>query len=153
MSGARLSAIFLACFILIVLGIGLAIGLTVRPGEWYVSLQKPSFTPPDWVFGPTWSIIYIFIAIAGWRVAVVEGFRSPTFKLWLIQLLLNWAWTPAFFGVHMIGTGLIIILSLLAVVVWFAVKVSDSVARLCFVPYAIWLVYASALNCAIFILN
>jgi len=153
MTGARLSAIFLAGFLLIVLGVGFAIGLTIRPGEWYRSLQKPFFTPPNWVFGPARAIIYVLIAIAGWRVALIEGFRFLTFKLWLLQLILNWAWTPAFFGLQMIGTALIIILWLLAVVVWFMVKVADPLARVCFVPCAMWLVYASSLNGTILFLN
>lgn len=144
---------WLVGFLLVVLVVGFTIGLTVRPGAWYEALAKPTFTPPNWLFGPAWTIIYVLIAVAGWRVAVREGPRSSTFLLWLGQMLLNWAWTPVFFGLHQIGLGLFIIVLLLAAVLVFMFKVRDRVARWCFVPYAIWLCYATALNAAIFVLN
>lgn len=145
--------IALAAFLLVVLGVGFTIGLTIRPGAWYESLNKPFFTPPNWVFGPMWTFVYILIAIAGWRVWLTEGARSLAFGVWALQMALNWAWTPLFFGAQEIGLGLIVILSLLAVCVFFAVRVRDRQARLCFIPYIAWLTYASALNMGIFLLN
>ena len=58
----------LAVFIVVVFGGGLLIGLVAQPGEWYAALTKPPFNPPNWIFGPVWSILYILIAIAGWRI-------------------------------------------------------------------------------------
>src|SRR6478752_4869583 len=58
----------LGIFILIVVGMGALIGLMIQPGEWYASLTKPPFNPPNWVFGPAWTILYILIAIAGWKI-------------------------------------------------------------------------------------
>lgn len=153
MTGAKASAIFLVLFLVIVLGVGFTIGLTIRPGEWYQTLQKPGFTPPDWVFGPAWTLIYVLIAIAGWRVALTEGFFSSAFRLWGLQMILNWAWTPVFFGAHLVGVGLVVILALLAVAAIFMASVVDRAAFWCFVPYVTWLAYASALNAAIFALN
>lgn len=150
---AKSRLIILCMFFAVVLGVGFAIGLTIRPGEWYQSLNKPFFTPPNWVFGPIWTIVYILIAVAGWRVAVTAGFRSGAFRLWLLQMALNWAWTPTFFGAHLIGPGLAVIVSLLAVTVWFIVRTKDAIARWCFAPYVVWLGYASALNAAILVVN
>lgn len=153
MTGAKARILFLGVFLAIVLGVGFAIGLTIRPGEWYAGLSKPFFTPPSWVFGPAWTAIYVLIAIAGWRVALVTGFRSPAFRLWTLQLLLNWAWTPVFFGLHQVVVGLVVIVALLATVVAFVFRAPDRAAAWCFVPYALWLVYATALNFAILVLN
>ena len=152
-TGSKAAFAFLALFVAVVLGVGFTIGLTIRPGEWYAALSKPFFTPPNWLFGPAWTMIYILIAVAGWRVALTEGVKSPSFRLWLLQLLLNWSWTPVFFGLHMIAAGLVVILCLLAVVLGFMVKVRDRIARWCFVPYALWLCYASALNFGIWLIN
>lgn len=144
---------WLATILIVVLLVGFTIGLTIRPGAWYEALAKPIFTPPNWLFGPAWTVIYVLIAIAGWRVAVVEGPKSAAFRLWVGQMLLNWTWTPVFFGLHQIGLGLIVIVLLLAIVLAFIFKTRDGAARWCFVPYALWLCYATALNAAIFVLN
>jgi len=148
-----MQVIFLAIFVSVVVGVGFAIGLTVRPGDWYQSLDKPFFTPPSWVFGPVWTVVYILIGVAGWRVALTEGFRAKSFGIWAAQMLLNWLWTPVFFGAHLVAPGLAVILALLVVVMMFMAIVVDRVAFWCFAPYAVWLAYASALNGAILILN
>ena len=153
MSGARMRMVILALFVTVVLGIGFAIGLTIRPGAWYESLARPSFTPPNWLFAPVWTAVYVLIAVAGWRVALTEGFRSKSFGLWIAQMVLNWLWTPIFFGGHLIAPGLATVLALLAVSVVFMFTVADRIAFWCFAPYVIWLAYASALNGAILILN
>jgi translocator protein len=153
MRSGKFSLVVLATFLIVVLGVGFSIGLTIRPGAWYASLNKPSFTPPNWVFGPAWTIVYILIAVAGWRVALTEGFRSTAFILWGLQMILNWAWTPTFFGAHLILPGLVIILSLFTVAVMFMVRARDRLAAWCFGPYVGWLCYASSLNAAIWVLN
>lgn len=143
----------LALFLTVVLGVGFTIGLTIRPGFWYETLARPWFTPPNWLFGPAWTLVYVLIAIAGWRVAVTQGFGSTAFRLWTLQMLLNWLWTPVFFGLHWIGMGLVVIVGLLVTVVLFIVLARDRLARWCFAPYALWLCYATSLNAAIFSLN
>lgn len=143
----------LLIFLVLVLATGFTIGLTIRPGEWYQSLAKPWFTPPNWLFAPAWTLIYVLIAVAGWRVTIREGFNSTAFRLWIVQMLLNWTWTPVFFGFHQIGLGLAVIVCLLSIVVSFMIRVQDRLARWCFAPYALWLVYATSLNAAIFLLN
>ncbi|MCM2456593.1 tryptophan-rich sensory protein [Rhizobium sp. CG4] len=153
MTASRTNYTCLIVFLFVVLGVGFTIGLTIQPGEWYEALVKPWFTPPNWLFGPAWTLVYILIAVAGWRVAIFEGFNSAAFRLWMTQMLLNWAWTPVFFGFHKVGLGLVIILCLLISVIAFMRKVRDQTARWCFGPYALWLCYATSLNAAIFILN
>lgn len=145
--------VWLIIFLVVVLGVGFTIGLTIRPGAWYQALEKPFFTPPNWLFGPAWTLVYILIAVAGWRVMVTQGLNSPALRLWLGQMVLNWAWTPVFFGFHQIGFGLVVIACLLATVLAFMLRSPDRVARWCFAPYALWLCYATALNAAIFALN
>jgi len=153
LTASRTNYTSLIVFLFVVLGVGFTIGLTIQPGEWYEALDKPWFTPPNWLFGPAWTLVYILIAVAGWRVAISEGFNSAAFRLWMTQMLLNWAWTPVFFGFHKVGFGLVIILCLLISVIAFMRKVRDQTARWCFSPYALWLCYATSLNAAIFILN
>ena len=143
----------LTVFLFVVLSVGFTIGLTIRPGAWYQSLAKPFFTPPNWVFRPIWTLVYIFIAVAGWRVWLTEGIRSAAFGFWVVQMALNWTWTPMFFGAHWTVFGLFIILTLLGVSVAFMTSAKDRVAYLCFAPYIVWLLYASALNLAIVVLN
>lgn len=143
----------LAAFLIVVLSVGFTIGMTIRHGEWYQSLEKPFFTPPNWVFRPTWTVVYILIAVAGWRVCLTEGMTSAAFGFWVAQMALNWAWTPMFFGAHWTEFGLFIILSLLGVSFAFMARAKDRVATLCFAPYVVWLLYASALNVAIVALN
>jgi len=145
--------LWLIVFLVVVLGVGFTIGLTIRPGAWYHALVKPFFTPPNWLFGPAWTLIYILIAVAGWKVLVTKGPSAPTFRLWLLQMLLNWAWTPVFFGFHQIAIGLVVIACLLIAVLAFIFKSEDCLARWCFAPYALWLCYATALNAAILALN
>lgn len=118
MSSIKVRPPLLAFFVIGVVGVGFAIGLTIRPGAWYESLEKPFFTPPNWVFGPVWTVVYVLIAIAGWRVALSEGFSSAAFRLWGLQMVLNWAWTPIFFGAHSISLGLVTILSLSTVAIF-----------------------------------
>jgi tryptophan-rich sensory protein len=149
----RFKWVSLLAFLFVVLAVGFTIGLTIRPGEWYQALAKPFFTPPNWVFGPIWTIVYILIAIAGWRAWLKHGARTFPFALWMLQMVLNWAWTPLFFGAQQIALGLFIILLLLVVAVLFTVRAHDRQASLCFIPYIAWLIYASALNLAIFVLN
>jgi translocator protein len=153
MSVSRGSYTALFLFMVLVLAVGFTIGMTIRPGEWYQSLAKPWFTPPNCLFAPAWTLVYILIAIAGWRVTISEGFNSTAFRLWMAQMLLNWTWTPTFFGFHQIAFGLVVIVCLLAIVFIFTIKVRDRFARWCFAPYALWLVYATSLNAAIFFLN
>ena len=145
----------LGAFFIVLLGCGSLIGLAVRPDGWYGTLDKPPFNPPDWVFAPVWTALYVMIAIAGWRVWMQNGLRSRAMKLWIAQTALNFSWTPTFFGAHRPIAAMVIILALLAVIVAFifAAWPRDRIAASLFVPYALWVAFASVLNGAIVVLN
>jgi benzodiazapine receptor len=138
-------------FFAVVLGGGLAIGSVTRPEGWYAALAKPPFNPPNWVFAPDWTLLYAVIAVAGARTYE----RVNGFFLWVVQMALNFAWTPAFFLLHRPTLALVIIVALLAVTLIFtwARWSADRVSSLLFVPYAVWIAFATLLNAAIVVLN
>jgi len=144
----------LAVFIVLVLGGGTLIGVTTLPGGWYAGLIKPSFNPPNWIFAPVWTLLYLLIAIAGWRIWQRDP-RSTAMTAWFIQLGLNFVWSPVFFGAHRIGLALAIIVALLAAILSFIATAwpRDRVASWLFVPYAAWVTFATALNAAVWRLN
>ncbi|MFZ1952257.1 MAG: TspO/MBR family protein [Pseudolabrys sp.] len=144
----------LALFILLVLGGGTLIGLMTLPGEWYAGLAKPPFNPPNWIFAPVWTLLYIMVAVAGWRTWQ-QGPRSAAMAVWFIQLALNFIWSPVFFGAHRISAALAVIVALLATIIAFIVMAwpRDRFAALLFTPYAAWVGFATLLNGALWYLN
>lgn len=148
------SYLTLALFILLVLGGGTLIGLMTLPGEWYAGLAKPPFNPPNWIFAPVWTLLYIMVAVAGWRTWQ-RGPRSAAMALWFVQLALNFVWSPVFFGAHRIGGALAVIVALLAAVIAFIVMAwpRDRIAALLFTPYAAWVAFATLLNGALWYLS
>jgi translocator protein len=148
MRAAELGVLFL--FFALALGGGLIIGIVITPGVWYATLDKPSFNPPNWIFAPVWTTLYIMIAIAGWRVWG-QGRNNPPMKLWWAQLALNFVWSPIFFSAHRIDIALGVIVLLLITIIGFIVITwrQDKIASLLFAPYAVWVAFASVLNGAI----
>ena len=144
----------LILFLLLVAGGGLAIGYLTAPGEWYASLARPSFNPPNWLFAPVWTVLYVLIAVAGWRVWSRDPGGWPM-RLWWAQLALNFLWSPVFFAAHQIGLALLVVLLLLAAILAFIAASwrQDRLAGWLFAPYAVWVAFASVLNGAIFALN
>lgn len=144
----------LLAFLVLVVGGGLVIGATNRPDGWYAALAKPSFNPPNWVFGPVWTVLYVMIAIAGWRAWRLTTTRTP-FAIWVLQFILNFAWSPLFFTAQRVDLALGVVLAMLASILAFIVATwrYDRTAALLFVPYAVWVAYASLLNASIFVLN
>lgn len=147
------SRIPLTVFIIAVVGIGLLIGWFTAPGEWYAGLQKPWFNPPNWLFGPGWTILYVMIAVAGWRIWSDD--LGSLKGLWLTQMALNFLWSPVFFGAQSVTLALIVIVALLATIALFIWKAwpVDRTAAVLFLPYAAWVAFATALNLAILLLN
>jgi tryptophan-rich sensory protein len=124
---------------------------------WYVRLQKPSFNPPSWVFGPVWSALYLMMATSAWLVWRKGGWESPraALLLFFIQLGLNLAWSGLFFGLRRPGLALVDILALLVAVVATAIEFRSfsQTAFWLMVPYAMWVSFASVLNFSIWRLN
>ena len=146
--------IVLLLFLGLVMGGGLAIGYVTRPGDWYLQLAKPAFNPPGWVFGPVWTVLYIMIAVVGWRLWYAAE-AGTAHALWWLQLALNFSWSPAFFAAHQIGLALaIIVLLLITILAMIALTWrQDRISALLLLPYAVWVAFATALNAAIFQLN
>jgi tryptophan-rich sensory protein len=140
-------------FLVLVIGGGLLIGTVTRPDGWYAALAKPPFNPPNWVFAPVWTILYVLIAVAGART--FERGRGRGFALWLAQLALNFTWSPVFFGLHRPLAALVIVGALLATIIAFIATQwnSDRASALLFVPYAAWVAFATVLNASIVVLN
>jgi len=144
----------LIVFLLITVGGGLLIGFLTAPGEWYAGLAKPSFNPPNWLFAPVWTVLYVLIGIAGWRIW--NHFRDiAAMKFWVAQMAFNFLWSPVFFGAEMPGAALVIIVILLALILAFIASAwnRDRIAAWLFVPYAAWVGFATVLNFSIWQLN
>lgn len=143
-----------ALFVALTLGGGLAIGYTTRPDAWYAALQKPAFNPPNWIFAPVWTVLYVLIGIVGARI-FARARSGPAITIWLAQLALNFAWSPVFFAAQRPGAALVIIVALLASLVLFMVQAwpRDRIAALLFAPYLAWVAFAALLNAAIWQLN
>lgn len=146
----------LAGFLILCVGGGTLAGLVSAPAilEWYPALNKPSWTPPSWLFGPAWTVLYVLMAIAAWLVWKT-GNTKTALILFFAQLLLNFAWSILFFGARSPGFGLIDVtamwLAIAATIFAFALK--SRTAAFLMVPYLCWVSFAAALNAAIFMLN
>jgi benzodiazapine receptor len=150
------SIIGLACFIAASFLAALT-GAWFRPGEWYKRLRKPSWRPPDRLFAPVWTLLYLLIAVSGWLVWREAGFGGAALPLtvYVLQIALNAAWTPLFFGLHRPDLGFVDIvlvwMSIIAtIVLFYPIHV---VAALLLVPYLAWVTFATALNFAVWRLN
>ena len=144
----------LLVFVVGVVGIGWLIGATNLPGAWYAALAKPGFVPPNWAFPVAWTILYVMIAIAGWRTFRRDP-RGRAMLVWAAQLALNFAWSPVMFTMHQIGAALVILIGLfVAIVTYISLETSrDRLAAALFVPYAAWVAFAGVLNASIWRLN
>ncbi len=148
----------LAGFVILCLAvgwIGSAVTLPNIPG-WYASLEKPFFTPPNWVFGPVWTALYILMAIAAWLVWRAPTRRDTTpLAIFFCHLVLNFGWSAVFFGLQSPLGGLIVIAALWAAIVWMmaAFRPHSRTASLLLVPYILWVSYAAALNAAVWAMN
>ncbi len=139
---------------LVLVAAAAVLGAMAMPDAWYASLQKPSFNPPAWIFGPAWTLLYILMAVAAWRVFRVAGW-GPAIGLWLIQLAVNASWSPLFFGMHRIDLALLTIIALdILVIATIAVFFrKDRIAGWLMLPYLAWIAFATTLNAAIWQLN
>jgi translocator protein len=137
------------------------LGAQVSPGiasaEWYQSINKPSWNPPSWVFGPVWTILYTMMGFAAWIVWKQYGFKKAgaALTLFFVQLVLNGLWSQIFFGMQQIGWAFAEIVVLLAAIILTTIlffKKSKTAGWL-MVPYIAWVSFATVLNGAIWWLN
>jgi len=142
----------------IVLTFGAAyVGSRFPVDEWYTALSKPSWNPPNWLFGPVWSVLYILMAISVWLVWREEGLLGAIVPLsiFLLQLVLNAAWSWLFFGLHELGIAFVEIVTL-----WVAIIVNITlfwrlkpISGILLIPYLLWVTFASVLNYTLWRLN
>ncbi len=134
-----------------------AVGARFLPGAWYAALAKPSWTPPDGVFAPIWTTLYVLMAVAAWRVWRRAGFAGAPLALavYALQLALNALWSYLFFGLHRPLLALADVVAL-----WLAIAATlalfwrvERTAGLLLVPYLAWVTVAAALNAALVRLN
>jgi benzodiazapine receptor len=125
---------------------------------WYSGLNKPAFNPPNWLFGPVWTILYILIAIAAylvWRRRNDGELYQKARTAYIVQLVLNFAWSAVFFGMHQV-LGALVVIALLwisIVVVMYYFSKFNKLAAWLLVPYLLWVSFASVLNLYIYLLN
>lgn len=148
-----LGVFFLACFLAAGLGSLFAMGAL---GSWYAGLVKPSWNPPSWVFAPVWTVLYAFMAVAGWLVCQRGGSQSRLALRWFaIQLALNVGWSAVFFGLQLPGLAFFELLAL-----WVAITATllscwrvSRTAGILLAPYFLWVGFATILNFVIWRLN
>jgi translocator protein len=159
-SGSRLGSLavlagFLGASLLAALLGSLATASSV--GAWYAALAKPAWTPPNWLFGPAWTVLYVMMAVAAWLVWQRRGSEGAgaALALYGVQLAVNAAWSFLFFGLRSPALGLagIAVLWVLIVLTIRAFRPIRPLAAGLLVPYLLWVTYAAALNGAVWKLN
>ena len=126
--------------------------------DWYQALEKPFFTPPGWVFGPVWTLLYLMMGIAAflvWQKGLTDSRVRIALACFIVQLIFNAAWSVIFFGFHSAGWALVDIILL-----WFAILATvvsfwrvDRVAAGLLLPYIGWVSFAAILNAGLYLLN
>jgi benzodiazapine receptor len=143
-------------FVGLTLLVGAVDGLLTAPAirTWYLALARPPGTPPNWLFGPVWTVLYAMIAVAAWLIWQKPWHRRALL-LWGWQLLANALWTPIFFSLHLIGVALleVLVLVLLGGLTTVAFACLSRPAALLMLPYLAWTCYAAYLNAGFWWLN
>ena len=132
-----------------------AIGSLAMPDAWFAALHKPAFNPPNWLFAPVWTLLYVLMALGAWRVYRRATAIGVALGLWLAQLVCNAIWSPLFFGLHRIDLALADIAVLLVPIAatTLAFFRRDRAAGAMMLPYLAWVAFATTLNFSIWQLN
>ena len=151
--------LFISCVVPLLAGAAGALFTTADSlNNWYAKLNKPAFNPPNWLFGPVWTTLYILMGIAAflvWRKGLDNKPARLALICFVLQLALNALWTPLFFGLHsplLALADIVLLLGAIVLTVFYFLKVSRS-AGLLLVPYLVWVTFATSLNFAIYLLN
>lgn len=130
-------------------------GFWFHPDAWYEGLNKPAWHPPNWLFGPVWSVLYLLMGISAWRVWLKGDGVGGALLLFLVQLAFNALWTPLFFGMHRPDLALVCIVVLLVLIVATrrAFRQYDGLAAWLLIPYLLWVAFATALNAVLWRMN
>ena len=142
------------CFLAAAIG---GFATTSSVGGWYAAINKPTWNPPAWIFGPVWSMLYLMMGVSAWLVWKNSGFQNSRLALgaFVFQLLLNVIWSVLFFGLRQPGWAFVEIIAL-----WIAIAVTISLfyghsklAAGLLVPYLLWVTFAAGLNFTIWSMN
>jgi translocator protein len=146
-----LAGFFGACFLTALSG------ALFRPGPWYDHIAKPAWTPPDYLFAPVWTLLYVMIAVSGWLVWRKAGFAgaSGALAIYALQLVFNALWSALFFGMKRPGLAAVDVAALwlsigATIIAFFPIS---ALAASLLVPYLVWVSFASVLNIAIWRMN
>ncbi len=146
----------LIVFLLLVV-LAAAVAGQFTAGVWYYeTMQQPAWNPPGWLFGPVWSILYMLMALAAWMIwQTGHRLRNGALAWWLIQLLLNVAWSWIFFGLHRVGFALLEMSLLIGILIMCmqSFRLISRPAAALMLPYLFWLLFGWALNLTIWLMN
>jgi len=151
--------LFIACGLCLSVGLMASLFTTRQTiSNWYAALDKPFFTPPDWVFGPTWTVLYLLMGISAfliWRRGINNRTVRICLALFIGQLVLNGLWTPLFFGLQMPLVAFVEILLLWSAILLTIMRFKrvSKTAALLLIPYILWVSFAAVLNGGIWLLN
>lgn len=153
----------LLLFILLIIGVQIIGNVTTFSSvrTWYAELEKPFWNPPNWVFGPVWTLLYCMLAVFGWRIWIHfpgswrTKFQQPAIRFYFLQLFFNALWSPLFFGLQLLIPAFIAILMMIVFtgLLFVQTRRFDKTLAWWLVPYIAWLCYAASLNGAIIVLN
>lgn len=153
------SLLTLASWIAVIVAMGMMMGLLFTPGAWFASLYKPTWNPPAWLFTPVWTTLYVLMGIGIWLIRkqadVNPDIKRDATRLFLLQLLLNMAWTPLFFGLHkpFLAFVIISILWVAILLMLFEFGKIRPLAGYLLIPYLLWVSFALILNGTIWLMN
>lgn len=122
---------------------------------WYASLQKPFFNPPNWIFGPVWTTLYILMGLSFYMVWKGKKNNKEAMQIYLLQLLFNTSWSIIFFGLQNIFGGLVVIVILWTLILKTILEFLkvNKISSYLLIPYLLWVSFATVLNFMIYILN
>ena len=122
---------------------------------WYSSITKPSFSPPDWIFAPVWTTLYLMMTLAIWFFWHSKNRDMNTIYIYFIHIVFNTTWSIVFFGLHQILFALIVLLALIFLIVNLILRFKrvNLVSYYLMIPYLLWCFYALVLNLSLLILN
>lgn len=155
-------SIQLVLWIILLQAISYVMGMLTESNlvPWYASLHQSMLTPPGFVFGIVWGLLYVLLAIVGWQLYHIEPYMSdssyrPLKLLFMVQLVFNWLWTPLFFYLHAIQAALFCLAAMVLFTTVFLMIAWQKARRLfwCMLPYWLWVCFASYLNFIIWMLN
>lgn len=166
--GRQIAVAALLLLIVAAIAVGGSLASASNTEGWYLDVEKVPWNPPNGVFGPAWTVLYVIIALVGfliWRAGYV-GNGQPnraqrTLRIYALQLVLNAMWTPIFFAGYPVAgqpawwVAMGVILALVATVIWLMASAAkwSRIATLLLIPYLGWLIFASTLNAGIIVLN